>query len=334
MTLSTKKLWCMYEDSIHAINLYDNPLDIPNSKLVAYDGVQELYAALGDIGNTLASKIRLHANGQDYAVLFQADAPNTTSSFMFRELYREILESSHTPLPPNGPTYTFDHTTGTIVQARTYHFENINIPTSFKFNGVNYAVVSLGMFAFMMQGNVKTVTIPETVTTIEMRAFAYTDLSNITLPLALTSLGDYAFYENNISSITWNPNIATVGEGAFGGNALTTLTLPDTIATIGTFSFYNNSLTSVQLSTTMTAIPEGAFGMNSITSVVIPSNITTIAADAFIDNSITSIVIGNDVSLAETSMGVFGSQFYYAYNLGGQVAGTYEYLGDGWYKTA
>ena len=70
-------------------------------------------------------------------------------------------------------------------------------------------------------------------------AFRFCDMTSITLPDGLTSIGDESFY---------------------GCTSLTSVTLPDSLTSIGDSAFSNcDSLTSVTLPDSLTSISEGAF---------------------------------------------------------------------------
>jgi hypothetical protein len=70
--------------------------------------------------------------------------------------------------------------------------------------------------------NITSVTLPNTLTTIGERAFyrCYA-LNSITLPDSLTTIGKRAFYRcNALNSITIPSLVTTIGENAFGNTPL------------------------------------------------------------------------------------------------------------------
>ena len=68
----------------------------------------------------------------------------------------------------------------------------VTIPSQVTFNGKEYTVVEIGMGSF--SGDFTSVTIPNTVTTIQWGAFSYCDgLSKVILPASVTKIGESAF---------------------------------------------------------------------------------------------------------------------------------------------
>ena len=117
--------------------------------------------------------------------------------------------------------------------------------------------------------------------------------------LAVTSLGDFAFYENSsLTSVTIPNSVTSIGGAAFAFcTSLTSVTIPDSVTSIGASAFvYCSSLASVTMGNGITSIPEDAFSATSLTSVKIPNSVTSIGDGAFEDTSLTSITIPNSVT--------------------------------------
>ena len=125
----------------------------------------------------------------------------------------------------------------------------------------------------------KTVTIPNSVTSIDYSAFyGCSGLTSVTIPNSVTSIGNYAFY---------------------GCSGLTSVTIPNSVTSIGQRVFENCSgLTSVTIGNSVTSIGYYAFsGCYGLTSVTIPNSVTTIVQSAFSNcRGLTSVTIGNSVT--------------------------------------
>jgi len=113
-----------------------------------------------------------------------------------------------------------------------------------------------------------TVTIPATVQGYPVVAVAQhafqdcSELTSVTLPDGLTTIGDYAFADCS---------------------ALTSITLPDSLTTIGAYTFdWCDALTSVTLPDGLTTIGNYAFAeCSALTTLTVPATVTSIGAHAF-----------------------------------------------------
>ena len=158
------------------------------------------------------------------------------------------------------------------------------------------------------RGNVTSVTIPNSVTSIGDKAFYNcSSLTSVTIGNGVTSIGDYAFSKAALTSIVVPDNVTFIGKGAFYGmketlksavigsgvkelNAtfvecmsLESVILSEGLETIGDEVFNGcNSLSSVNIPHSVTSIEEAAFaGCLPLESIVIPSGVTTIGEYAF-----------------------------------------------------
>lgn len=142
------------------------------------------------------------------------------------------------------------------------------------------------------------VTIGAGVTSIADSAFAdNTNLTSVTIPTSVTTIGMGAFYGTALTSVTIPNSVTTLEENAFFGNeSLTSVTIGNSLGVIGNYAFYENTaLTEVVIGDSVTIIGEGAFQKTALTSLTIPDTVTTIGSDAFQDSSLSSVVIGNSV---------------------------------------
>ncbi|GHV12259.1 hypothetical protein FACS189491_04920 [Spirochaetia bacterium] len=110
------------------------------------------------------------------------------------------------------------------------------------------AVTAIGERAFAKQENLSSVTIPDSVTTIGAYAFAYNKLTTVTFGKRLESIGEWAFYNNSLTNLILPDTIKSIGERAFSHNLLARITIPGFNTYIGAFAFaVNKQLTSVTL---------------------------------------------------------------------------------------
>ena len=182
---------------------------------------------------------------------------------------------------------------------------------------------------FSNRSSVKTVVIPDSVTSIGRWAFGYCEsLTSVTIPDSVTSIGDEAFNNcTRLTSITvkeGNPKYSSDEYGVLFnkdktlliqypiGNKRTSYTIPDSVTSIGDWAFAQcTGLTSVTIGNSVTSIGEAAFWLcTSLTSVTIPNSVTSIGSSAFsMCVSLTSVTIPDSV----TSIG--NGAFYFCTSL-------------------
>jgi len=181
-----------------------------------------------------------------------------------------------------------------------------NIPVIAIADGSDYydngELKSTGVFA----GNQLTsVTIPNSVTSIGNNAFAGNRLTSVTIPNSVTSIGEYTFFDNQLTSVTIPNSVTYIGTGVFVWNQLTSVTIPNSVTYIGEEAFRGNQLTGVTIPNSVTSIGTRAFAENRLTSVAIPNSVTFIGDWAFAYNQMTSVTIPNSVT--SIGNGAFGN---------------------------
>ena len=176
-----------------------------------------------------------------------------------------------------------------------------SIPTTVSYNGLNYSVTSIGIYAFYWCSGLTSITIPNSVTSIRAEAFyRCTSLTSVTIPNSVTSIREYAFYGcSGLTNVTIPNSVTSIEEYAFYGcSGLTSVTIPNSVTSIREYAFYGCSgLTSVTIPNSVTSIREYAFyGCSGLTSVTIPNSVTSIGNSAFSGCSgLTSVTIPNSV---------------------------------------
>lgn len=191
-------------------------------------------------------------------------------------------------------------------------FCNCTSLESVKINNVN----KIGNSAFYMCTSLRDITIPDSVTEIDMWAFqGCASLKSITIPASVTKIGDQVFHGceslENIEVDEKNLYFSSKDGMLFnksGRNLLacpagkTRVSIPDGVTEIGSNAFCpvyvdNNTssphgtMESVTIPESVTKIGEGAFrGCDKLTSVIIPDSVTEIGNSAFYEcTSLTSV---------------------------------------------
>ena len=197
-----------------------------------------------------------------------------------------------------GFEYTVTGGTATVTGCTSTCPTNLVIPDTLG----GYPVTTFSEFAFAFS-NLTNVTIPSTVTSITRLAFYSNSIISVTIPNSVTSIGQGAFYQNNLTTVTIGSSVTSIGEAAFADNRLTTVTIPNSVTSIDLNAFLYNNLTTVTIGNSVTSIGYGAFygGVasrgntgNRLTTVTIPNAVTSIGDYAFYNNALTSVTfLGN-----------------------------------------
>ena len=182
---------------------------------------------------------------------------------------------------------------------------DIALPNNY--NGGSY---SIGKGAFEYCKNLKSITIPNCVTSIKEETFeGCSSLTSIEIPNSVTTIGNYAFSGcSSLTSITIPNSVTTIGQGAFYGcSSLTSITIPISVTSIGSYAFDGTAWYDAQpdgvvyagkvlyeykgtkpaktiiVKDGTTEIADEAFaGCSSLTSIEIPNSVTSIGKSAFV----------------------------------------------------
>jgi hypothetical protein len=152
--------------------------------------------------------------------------------------------------------------------------------------------------------------IPNGVVSIGYRAFyTYRDLTSITIPNSVTTIGELAFGHTGLTSITIPNSVTTIGDGAFLSCfdlASVTFDTPSSLTNIGSSAFDNTGLTSIAIPNSVTIIGSGAFSDTGLTSITIPSGVVSIGAFAFLNCfNLTSVIFETPSNLARIGGAAF-----------------------------
>lgn len=141
----------------------------------------------------------------------------------------------------------------------SYHYEDVVIPETFEYGGTTYTITAIGENAFFSvhgdypDGDILTLTIPETVTTIGHHAFAQMktleairlpqdlkeiapdtfsgciSLKEINFPEGLETLNEYACYNcTSLKSVSFGSKIKNISQLVFDGTCLQSISIDAT----------------------------------------------------------------------------------------------------------
>ena len=207
--------------------------------------------------------------------------------------------------------------------------KDINIPS--QINGENVKVIGHSAFENMQ---ITSVTLPETLVTIESYAFNNNKIEKVVIPASVTSIGPNAFSNNQISQLEIKPTYLDIGEEAFNNNQLpddqafiyyqtngvdkksiigyaganrTNVTIQDGVIEIGSNAFRNCNIENVVLNKKLEVIGEGAFRGNNLKNITIPSSVVFIGEASF-DFTLERVTVEGKKS--ESDFAHYGTQLF------------------------
>jgi hypothetical protein len=196
----------------------------------------------------------------------------------------------------NPTTHNFNESTREGTFEQTNCFTSIPTYAFYKAGGGSYD-------PYELTSNMTSITLPPTITSIGSYAFQRSKLMscNFGKKPQLITIGTNAFYEcRNLTSIVIPDSVTSIGHGAFiNCTSLTTCTIGDGVRSIDNYMFTDcTSLTTCTIGNGVRSIGDYVFnGCISLTSIVIPDSVTSIGNYAFYNCSgLTSIVIPDGVT--------------------------------------
>lgn len=172
-------------------------------------------------------------------------------------------------------------------------------------------VTGIGQLAFNACSSLTSVTLPDTLKTIEIYGFAdCSALTDITIPDSVTTVKSGAFQRcSSLSNVSISNSLTELGNEMFYEcTSLTSITLPDSLTKIGANSLgYCSALTDITIPDTVTTIETGAFdNCTSLKHITIPDSVTLINVKAFLGcTSLTDVKISPDASLKNIEQEAF-----------------------------
>lgn len=177
-----------------------------------------------------------------------------------------------------------------------------NIPATLTANGETLPVIGLGEALFQTRSDITSVTLPNSITTIDSAAFqGCTKLTTVNIPTSLTEIPSKCFTNcTSLTTVSIPSSVTNIGESAFEScTKLSSLTLSGGVKTIGKSAFAScTSLAKVTIPGGVTTISEEAFeSCTSLTNVTISSGVETIEKNAFKNCSkLSSLTISDTVT--------------------------------------
>lgn len=132
--------------------------------------------------------------------------------------------------------------------------------------------------------NLKSVAIPQSVTSIGQEAFAGSGITSITIPDNVTDMGNRAFEDcEALAEAILGTGLATIPNSTFRGcTALASLTIPSSVTQIGSLAMSSTGLASIDIPNAVAAIGDKAFSdCTNLSSATFGEGLKTMGEDVF-----------------------------------------------------
>ena len=153
----------------------------------------------------------------------------------------------------------------------------------------------IGDYAFQNCSSLVELTLPRTLRSIGIYAFAGTAVTSLTLPQSIEAMGVSAFGGVPLTSLVIEDGAKLIGDYAFSESKLTSLTLPDSVESIGNNAFGGAPIETLKLGMNVKTIGNYAFSGTKLTSLTLPDSVRTVGGHAFTDVPIETLSLGKGV---------------------------------------
>lgn len=215
--------------------------------------------------NTTITSVTIPASVTEIGSNAFADCTNLTSVHYAGDWSNLTIQSGNPAVQDAANEQLFDFKftpDNTAVIVTNYKYKgtaaDVTIPSCYK----GKPVTMIGHAAFFNSA-VTSVTIPDSVTSIDDNAFGFcSQLTNISIPNSVTYIGFSAFAHcTSLKSITLPSSLSSISEALFSGcSQLTTIHIPDSVPSIQSYAFYHcRNLETIRIPVSVTLIETDAF---------------------------------------------------------------------------
>jgi hypothetical protein len=193
-------------------------------------------------------------------------------------------------------SYVFNDSDGVTITAYNGAGGFVSVPSQLDGQPVRQVGNGLPPIFGALNGTVISISIPEGVTNVGDRAFAYcTNLQSVTIPSSVLTVSLDAFaYCQRLTNVSLSDGVRVIGQGAFlGCESLPIVAIPTSVTSIGSYAFANcYNMLSARIPANVSYLGYRAFqGCSNMASVIVGRQIDTIRGEAFSDCPSLSAVI-------------------------------------------
>ena len=183
--------------------------------------------------------------------------------------------------------------------------DKVVIPSVVDFYDETYTVSAIKEGAFDGCEYLRSIVIPNSVTSIGKKAFANCPrLQSVEIPTSITEVSDSLFFNcSALTSLKIPDSVNRIRNSAFYGcSGLTSQVIPNSVTIIEEYAFYGCSgLLTLSIGNSVARIKDSAFyGCTGLTSLTIPNSVYRIDESAFRDcTGLTSLTIGLIIKIGD-----------------------------------
>ena len=206
---------------------------------------------------------------------------------------------------------------------------DISLPESVEYSNIKFSEYAIGTWAFAWNKEIKSVSIPESVTAIYGSAFYYCEnLEKVMIGKSVGRIDSFAFAYSGLKTVDIPANVRTIGDNAFLQiRNLESVTLGNGIENIGDYVFSTcSSLKSIHIPASVNYLGVSVLhACNSLVTFIVDENCTaTVYSNVFADCTALQTV---ELNNATTEIG--NEMFKYCTSLESvKLGNSVTYIGD------
>lgn len=141
---------------------------------------------------------------------------------------------------------TFDYLDDGTVEITDCDENIVSVTIPEKINGFPVSKIIGHSFSGINE-NLKSVSLPNSLTEIGDFAFLCSKLTSVVIPDNVTTIGNWAFSDSELTSVKLGKNVTELGFRAFASTKITSIELPDSLKKIGAQALFTDKLDSITI---------------------------------------------------------------------------------------